>query len=147
MYIKYKIVPFCPYHFVRIPCCPYHFVRTILSNTILSGHRSINCKWSAICIMEAKLNLIYGKIVAAQLPIIRRQVSGLKCDQLAFVSACCSSNMLIRPLRSLSTDRNHWWTWGSIPGGAPAAGPPLPPQPVHQNRGQSHKLSHKTTRS
>src|SRR6218665_1457623 len=29
MYTKYKIVPFCP----------YHFVRTILSATILSGHR------------------------------------------------------------------------------------------------------------
>ena|SRR6218665_1751134 len=45
MYRKYKIVPFCPYHFVQyyfvcIPFCPYHFVRTILSATILSGHRS-----------------------------------------------------------------------------------------------------------
>ena len=42
MYIKYKIVPFCLYHFVRIPTipfCPYHFVRTVLSATILSGHR------------------------------------------------------------------------------------------------------------
>src|SRR6218665_481862 len=32
MYTKYKIVPFCPYHFVRtilsIPFCPYHFVRS-----------------------------------------------------------------------------------------------------------------------
>ena len=37
MYTKYKIVPFCPYHFVQyhffqyhsvcIPFCPYHFVR------------------------------------------------------------------------------------------------------------------------
>src|SRR6218665_2161360 len=45
MYTKYKIVPFCPYQFVRtilsntilsIPFCPYHFVRTILSATILS---------------------------------------------------------------------------------------------------------------
>src|SRR6218665_1898834 len=58
MLTKYKIVPFCPYHFVhtilsntilsvpfcpyhlvqyhfvRIPICPYHFVRTILSATI-----------------------------------------------------------------------------------------------------------------
>src|SRR6218665_98420 len=45
MYTKYKIVSFCPYHFVqyyfvRIPFCPYHFVRTILSATILSGHPS-----------------------------------------------------------------------------------------------------------
>jgi len=31
MYTKYKIVPFCP----------YHFVRTILSDTTLSGHRLI----------------------------------------------------------------------------------------------------------
>src|SRR6218665_2213013 len=47
MYATYKIVPFCPYHFVRtilsntilsVPFCPYHFVRTILSATILSGH-------------------------------------------------------------------------------------------------------------
>src|SRR6218665_3636130 len=45
MYTKYKIAPFCPYHFVpyhsvRIPFCPYHFVRAILSGTILSGHPS-----------------------------------------------------------------------------------------------------------
>src|SRR6218665_1251530 len=44
MYTKYKIVPFCPYHFVRTILSNtilsvYHFVRTILSATILSGHR------------------------------------------------------------------------------------------------------------
>src|SRR6218665_3687719 len=48
MLTKYRIVPFCPYHFVqyhfvRIPFCPYHFVRTILSATILSGH--LQMKW------------------------------------------------------------------------------------------------------
>src|SRR6218665_1804578 len=42
MLTKYKIVPFCPYHFVQyhfvpIPFCPYHFVRTILFPTILSN--------------------------------------------------------------------------------------------------------------
>src|SRR6218665_3736346 len=42
MYTKYKIVPFCPYHFVHtilsVPFCPY----TILSATILSGHHRNN---------------------------------------------------------------------------------------------------------
>src|SRR6218665_450450 len=43
MYTKYKIVPFCPYHFVRTILSNtilsvYHFVHTILSATILSGH-------------------------------------------------------------------------------------------------------------
>src|SRR6218665_2501699 len=32
MYIKYKIVPFCP----------YHFVRTILSSTILSAYHFVH---------------------------------------------------------------------------------------------------------
>src|SRR6218665_112118 len=41
MYSKYKIVPFCSYHFVQ-----YHFVHTILSATILSGH---HCKMLCIC--------------------------------------------------------------------------------------------------
>src|SRR6218665_745985 len=44
MYIRYEIVPICPYHFVRTILSNtilslYHFVRTILSATILSGHR------------------------------------------------------------------------------------------------------------
>ena len=44
MYTKYKIVPFCSYHFVRTILSNtilsvYHFVHTILSATILSGHR------------------------------------------------------------------------------------------------------------
>src|SRR6218665_3129095 len=43
MYTKYKIVQFCPYHFVqyhfvRIPFCPYHFVRTILSVPFFPYH-------------------------------------------------------------------------------------------------------------
>src|SRR6218665_2918080 len=42
MCTKYKIVPFCPYHFVRTILSNtilsvYHFVSTILSATILSG--------------------------------------------------------------------------------------------------------------
>src|SRR6218665_249284 len=41
MYTKYRIIPFCPCHFVRTILSNtilsvYHFVRTILSNTILS---------------------------------------------------------------------------------------------------------------
>src|SRR6218665_207166 len=44
MLTKYKIVPFCPYHFVHTILSNailsvYHFVRTILSATILSGHQ------------------------------------------------------------------------------------------------------------
>ena len=31
MYIRYEIVPICPYHFVRTILSKYHFVRTILS--------------------------------------------------------------------------------------------------------------------
>ena len=31
MYTKYKIVPFCPYHFVHTILSIYHFVHTILS--------------------------------------------------------------------------------------------------------------------
>src|SRR6218665_3182363 len=38
MYTKYKIVPFCQYHFVHTILSIYQFVRTILSATILSSH-------------------------------------------------------------------------------------------------------------
>jgi len=47
MYIRYEIVPICPYHFVHTILSHtifslYHFVHTILSATILSGHRLNN---------------------------------------------------------------------------------------------------------
>jgi len=43
VYTKYKIVPFCPYHFVLTilsnTICPYTIlIRTIMYATILSGH-------------------------------------------------------------------------------------------------------------
>ena len=50
MYRKYKIVPFCP----------YHFVRTILSGTILSGHRAKPSEQCAEATREA--NSMFGSI-------------------------------------------------------------------------------------
>ena len=51
------------------------------------------------------------------LPIISRQVSKLKLDQLAFMSACCSSRAVMWPDRSVSTAWNQATVWGSTGGG------------------------------
>lgn len=46
-----------------------------------------------------------------------RQVSSLKADQLELTSACFSSLLLMKPLRSVSTVWNHWYASGLTPGG------------------------------
>jgi len=63
MYTKYKIVPFCPYHFVHTILSNtilslYHFVRTILSATILSGHRfNILKQRKTVCFVIAEFHI------------------------------------------------------------------------------------------
>ena len=48
-----------------------------------------------------------GEREGVHLPIMRRQVSGLKWDQFPLVRACWSSVAEMAPLWSLSTATNH----------------------------------------
>src|SRR6218665_251060 len=63
MYTKYKVVPFCLYHFVHTILSAtilsvYHFVRTILSATILSEYHFVRTILSATILSGHHLDIM-----------------------------------------------------------------------------------------